>query len=67
MGGAEDPATNNGAAVKELYLRLTGVGLTDVECHIIEDFRHETLNEIGGEVWMSAFADWLDSVTARAR
>lgn len=67
VGGGEDPASNRGAAVRDLYMRLTQAGLTDVELHILDGFRHETINEIGREAPITAFADWLDSVTAQKR
>ncbi len=46
LGGDEDPATANGAAVRHLAGRLEEAGLLDVHCHIVAGARHETLNEI---------------------
>ncbi len=66
IGGALDPATNNGQAVKILADRLSKAGFSDVSCEIIEGFRHETINETGREKPLNDFADWLDRVTANA-
>jgi len=63
IGGSKDPATNGGKSVRHLYKRLKKAGFKDVEFQILKGFRHETLNEIGREHQMEAFADWLDRVT----
>lgn len=63
VGGSKDPATLQGKAMRTLYKRLKKAGFTDVDLHILKGFRHETLNEIGREAQMAAFADWLDRVT----
>jgi alpha-beta hydrolase superfamily lysophospholipase len=64
LGGSKDPATNGGKAVRHLFKRLKKARFTDVELHVLKGFRHETLNEIGREAQMTAFANWLDRVTA---
>lgn len=61
IGGSKDPATQNGTAVKKLHKRLKRAGFTNLSCQILKGFRHETLNEIGREGQMEAFADWLDA------
>ena len=66
IGGALDPATDGGKSVRQLYARLQKAGFSDVTCDILDGFRHETINEIGREAPLHAFADWLDRVTARA-
>ena len=58
VGGAQDPATQNGRAVKDLHRRLEKLGFTDVATTIYEDTRHESLNEINREIIMQDFADW---------
>lgn len=63
VGGSKDPATLQGKAMRTLYKRLKKAGFTDVDFHLLKGFRHETLNEIGREAQMAAFADWLDRVT----
>ena len=64
IGGKADPATENGAAMKKLARRLKSTGHKDVTLELLKDFRHETLNEIGREAVIEAFADWLDRVTS---
>ena len=63
IGGSKDPATLQGKAMRTLYKRLKKAGFSDVDFHLLKGFRHETLNEIGREAQMAAFADWLDRVT----
>ena len=61
VGGTEDPATNGGKAIEALgeRLRRAGFGATQ---DILEDFRHETLNENGREAVMERFAAWLSKI-----
>jgi len=66
IGGSKDPATDNGKAVKHLAKRLKRAQFRDVRMDVLEDFRHETLMEIGREEQMAAFADWLDRITGHA-
>lgn len=67
IGGALDPATDGGKAVRHLHRRLKKAGFTDVSCEILDDFRHETLNETGRDKAMADFAGWLDRVTEGKR
>lgn len=64
LGGAEDPVTDGGRAIKQLAARLTRAGVSDVTDIVVDGARHETLNEIGAEATMTAFADWLDGALA---
>jgi alpha-beta hydrolase superfamily lysophospholipase len=61
--GSKDPATEGGSAMRKLYKRLRKARLDDLDFQILKGFRHETLNEVGREAQMDAFADWLDRVT----
>jgi alpha-beta hydrolase superfamily lysophospholipase len=63
IGGSKDPATEGGKAIRILNKRLKKAGFTDVQCEVLKGFRHETLNEIGRDEQMKAFADWADRVT----
>ena len=65
VGGSQDPATDDGKAVRHLADRLKRSGLTDVTCEILDGFRHETINEVGRDKAMADFADWLDRVCAK--
>jgi alpha-beta hydrolase superfamily lysophospholipase len=66
VGGGEDPATERGKAVIWLSDRLKRHGFSRINTEIYQDMRHETLNEIGAETAISAFADWCDKATARS-
>jgi alpha-beta hydrolase superfamily lysophospholipase len=59
VGGAEDPATNNGREIRWLGQRMLDVGMTDVETTVYETMRHETLNEIGREKAIADLLVWL--------
>ncbi|WP_007198441.1 alpha/beta fold hydrolase [Hoeflea phototrophica] len=66
IGGAEDPATDKGAAVIWLVSQMRKAGLTDVSAEVLAGTRHETLNEINSDKAMADFANWLDQVIAPA-
>jgi len=60
-GGAEDPASDKGEAVKWLESRMRKTGLTNVTMQVLPETRHETLNEINRDQSMAGFAVWLDN------
>ncbi|MBB5278037.1 alpha-beta hydrolase superfamily lysophospholipase [Rhizobium rosettiformans] len=62
VGGAEDPATNNGREIRWLGQRMLDIGMTDVETNVYEGMRHETLNEVGREKAITDFLTWLDNL-----
>jgi len=61
VAGAMDPCTNNGKAVERVYGRLQKLGMQDVECNILPDTRHESLNEINRDQTTADFIAWLDA------
>jgi len=61
QGGGVDPCTNKGADMRHLAARLKRAGLRDVTLRILEDTRHESLNEINREATTTAFIDWLEA------
>ena len=61
VGGGSDPCTNNGKDMKKLANKLKNNGLTEVKCIILEDTRHESLNEINRVSTTKEFIEWLDS------
>ncbi len=61
VGGGSDPCTNNGKDMRQLAKKLKNNGLTDVKCNILEDTRHESLNEINRDSTTKEFINWLDS------
>lgn len=62
VGGAEDPATNNGREIRWLGQRMLDIGMTDVEATVYEGMRHETLNEVDREKAITDFLTWLDNL-----
>ena len=61
VGGDSDPCTNNGKDMKKLLVKLKNNGLSDVTCNILNDTRHESLNEINRDKTTNQFIDWLQS------
>ncbi|MGO7675730.1 alpha/beta hydrolase, partial [Rhizobium ruizarguesonis] len=60
VGGGEDPATERGKAVLWLSNHLKDRVFSRISTHIYQDMRHETLNEIGADAAIAAFADLCD-------
>jgi alpha-beta hydrolase superfamily lysophospholipase len=67
VGGDEDPATDGGKAVVWFAKHLERHGFMRITMKIYGGMRHETLNEVGAEHAISAFADWCDQATASFR
>lgn len=59
VGGAADPATGNGAAVRKLAARMRRMGFNRVTCSILPETRHESLNEMNRDETTQNFLDWL--------
>jgi alpha-beta hydrolase superfamily lysophospholipase len=66
VGGYKDPATDEGKAVLWLSNHLKAAGFSRITTQIYQDMRHETLNEVGAEAAISAFADWCDEALAKS-
>ncbi|MBB3396334.1 MULTISPECIES: alpha/beta hydrolase [unclassified Rhizobium] len=66
VGGGQDPATDGGKAVIWLSNHLKARGFSRITTQIYQDMRHETLNEIGADAAIAAFADWCDEAIARS-
>lgn len=62
VGGAEDPATNNGAAVRKLENKMRQMGFGNLHCTIYARMRHESLNETDQQEVTQNFLNWLDEV-----
>lgn len=60
LGGGEDPATEKAKATKDQAERLKSAGLQSVECHIFENARHETLNDLDAEEATQSFINWAN-------
>ncbi|PHR18979.1 MAG: alpha/beta hydrolase [Hoeflea sp.] len=66
IGGADDPATDKGEALRWLAGEMQKAGMTDVSLQVLVDTRHETLNEINRDRSMADFVSWLDKVLPAA-
>ncbi|ORE89705.1 alpha/beta hydrolase [Aurantimonas sp. 22II-16-19i] len=65
LGGSQDPATRNGAAITELAEAMQALDCHDVESHVIPGARHETLMEAEDyrKPAMASLLAFLDRVT----
>lgn len=61
LNGACDPCSNKGGSAKQLQSRLERAGFADVTKIVLENTRHEALNETNRDETMKAFIDWLDT------
>lgn len=64
QAGTQDPCTENGKAMQNIENRMKKQGMSNVTFNLIEDARHESLNEIGFEQTTTEFVAWLDELTA---
>ena len=60
QAGTDDPCSENGKVVAHIEQRMTARGMTDVTFNLLEDTRHESLNEINREETTARFVAWLD-------
>lgn len=66
VGGAADPATDDGAAVSDLAIHLRQNGFSNLVSRIYDETRHESLNDLNRDVITSDFVQWLDRATTSA-
>lgn len=64
VGGATDPATNGGKAVKALAGRMRAMGFSNLVSTIYEETRHESLNELNRGPIMEDFVAWARRAVA---
>jgi alpha-beta hydrolase superfamily lysophospholipase len=64
-GGADDPATEGGKAVRALDARLRRLAFSDITTRVYPDARHESLNEINRDQVMDDFAKWSIGIAGR--
>lgn len=62
VAGSADPSTKGGKVIRMLETRLRRNGFSNLETTIYEDFRHETLNEVGRERAMEDFVAWAEKI-----
>ena len=60
LGGGADPLTENGKATIAFGKRLRAAGLRDVTTTVLENTRHEALNEVNRGTTTRSFIEWLD-------
>jgi alpha-beta hydrolase superfamily lysophospholipase len=58
VGGASDPATGGGKAVRDLDARLRRMNLSSVITSIYPGTRHESLNEVNRDAVTADFVEW---------
>ena len=63
LGGEKDPATEGGKAVLALDKRMGALGFGDVECTVLPETRHESLNEINRDETTERFIQWANRVS----
>jgi alpha-beta hydrolase superfamily lysophospholipase len=63
-GGAEDPSTFGGKAVKNLAERMRRMGFSNLVSKIYPETRHESLNELNRDMITADFIAWAKSVAS---
>lgn len=61
ISGANDPVGNYGKGVKSVKAFYEKVGLTNVELKLVENARHELLNELDKEETYNFIASWIEA------
>ena len=59
QAGTNDPCTEDGKTVANIEKRMKSAGMTNVNFNLLEDTRHESLNELNRDVVTSDFIKWL--------
>ncbi|MEZ5870778.1 MAG: alpha/beta hydrolase [Nitratireductor sp.] len=60
LGGKADPVSDHGKSIARLAAKLRKAGVEDVSVELLDDTRHECLNDIGRDAVMASFVHWLD-------
>lgn len=66
VGGGQDPATDNGKAVRAQAERMQKAGFVDVAVTIYPDTRHETLNSTTEQQATAELLLWLEALIEKA-
>ena len=61
LAGAADPCSQNGKAVAHIAERMRAQGMGDVTFDLLDETRHESLNEINRDETTRLFIEWLDA------
>ena len=60
QAGLEDPCSEKGRAVANIARRMERAGMSSVKLELLQDTRHESLNEINRDAVTESFIEWLD-------
>ncbi len=60
ISGEGDPVGNLGKGVKEVYQKYVKAGITNIECKLYPDMRHEILNEPGKQEVYDDILAWIE-------
>lgn len=60
ISGDKDPVGNYGKGVRQVVLQMERAGLTNIECHLYENGRHEILQEINRHEVFEDISKWLE-------
>ena len=61
QAGAKDPCSMNGKAIEHIEVRMKRAGMNDVTFKLLDDTRHESLNEINRDAVTADFIAWLNA------
>ncbi len=61
LAGDKDPVSLHGKAMQHLERRMNKAGMSDISFTLLEDTRHECLNEVNRDETTDAFIGWLDA------
>ena len=60
LAGDKDPVSLHGKAMENIEKRMKKAGMSDVRFTLLEDTRHESLNEVNQVETTVSFVEWLD-------
>ena len=60
LGGKADPCSDHGQSIARLAAKLLDAGIEDVSIDLLDDTRHECLNDLDRDKVMANFVHWLD-------
>ena len=67
IAGEMDPVGNFGAGVKRVVVQLRSLGMTNIECHLYPNDRHEVLNELNRQEVYDDIWKWMTDCIARRK
>ena len=64
IAGEMDPVGNFGEGVKNVVVQLRSIGMTNVQCHLYPNDRHEVLNELNKQEVYDDIFTWMKNAIA---